>query len=123
VIQFVGLVVLGITMWAAWPSLSPLDLAPGLAVMGFGQGLVMPPLIRVVLSEVPIASAGAGSGVLTTTQQVSLAVGVATLGTLFLSLESASRLGVLHATLVLLAIQAVVAVGIAIGSRWLPAAR
>jgi MFS family permease len=122
VIQFIGLAALGVTMWALWPTIGALDLAPGLAIMGFGQGLVMPPLMRVVLSEVPVASAGAGSGVLTTTQQVSLAVGVATLGTLFLSLESATRLGVLHATLVVLAVQAVVAIGIAIGSRALPAA-
>ena len=57
----------------------------------------MPSLIRVVLSEVPVAEAGVGSGVLTTTQQVSLAIGVATLGTLFVSLASAGSRGVLHA--------------------------
>ena len=62
-------------------------------VMGFGQGLTMPSLIRVVLSEVPIESAGAGSGVFTTMQQLSLAVGVASLGTLFISLSAASHLG------------------------------
>jgi hypothetical protein len=88
--------------------------------MGYGQGLVMPPLIRVVLSEVPIESAGAGSGVLTTTQQVSLAVGVATFGSLFLTLAPAARFGTLHAALLVLAIQAVLAAGIAVASRGLP---
>jgi hypothetical protein len=94
-----------------------------LAITGFGQGLVMPPLIRVVLSEVPVAQAGAGSGVLTTTQQVSLAVGVASLGTLFISLAQPSRLGTLHATFVVLGVQALIAVGITFGSRGLPAGR
>jgi hypothetical protein len=39
-----------------------------------------------VLSEVPPARAGVGSGVMVTTQQAALALGVATLGTLFLAL-------------------------------------
>ena len=39
-----------------------------------------------MLSEVPPARAGVGSGVMITTQQSALALGVATLGTLFLSL-------------------------------------
>jgi hypothetical protein len=123
VIQFIGLAALAVVLWSLWPSVGAFDLTPGLAIMGFGQGLVMPPLIRVVLSEVPVAAAGAGSGVLTTTQQISLAVGVATLGTLFLSLQSSHRLGTLDATLVVLAVQGVVALGIAIGSRGLPAAK
>ena len=57
--------------------------------------------------------------VLTTTQQVSLAVGVATLGTLFVSLSPATHFGTLHATELILGLQALVAVGIAIGSRTL----
>jgi predicted MFS family arabinose efflux permease len=117
-VQLVGLAGLALTLELGWPSVGVWQLAPALAVVGFGQGWVMPPLIRVVLSDVPIASAGVGSGVLTTTQQVSLAVGVATLGTLFVSLAS-GRTGTLHAVLVVLAVQAVVAVGIVVGSRGL----
>jgi hypothetical protein len=71
---------------------------------------------------VPIAEAGVGSGVLTTTQQVSLAIGVATLGTLFVSLAPASSLGMLHAAVLILSVQALVSVGIAVGSRRLGAA-
>ncbi|HWB65730.1 MAG TPA: MFS transporter [Mycobacteriales bacterium] len=119
-VQLVGLLALGLTLAAGWPTVTAWDLAPALAVMGYGQGLVMPPLIRVVLSEVPIESAGAGSGVLTTTQQVSLAVGVATFGSLFLTLAPAARFGTLHAALLVLAIQAVLAAGIAVASRGLP---
>jgi EmrB/QacA subfamily drug resistance transporter len=119
-IQLVGLLVLIASLTAWWPHISLLDLVPGLLVMGAGQGLVMSPLIRVVLSEVPVESAGAGSGVLTTMQQTSLALGVATIGSAYLALAPADRLGALHAVLLVLALQAVVAAGLAFGSRTLP---
>ena len=44
-------------------------------------------LFRSVLSDVPAHLAGIGSGVLITLQQSGLALGVATLGTLYLALE------------------------------------
>jgi hypothetical protein len=69
---------------------------------------------------VPQELAGAGSGVLTTTQQTSLALGVALIGSVFLSLASPGRIGPLHAAVVILAVQSVVALGLAVGSRWLP---
>jgi EmrB/QacA subfamily drug resistance transporter len=119
-VQLIGLLVLIATLSAWWPHVSILDLAPGLAVMGVGQGLVMSPLFRVVLSDVPVESAGAGSGVLTTTQQTSLALGVAMIGSAFISLAPASRLGPLHAFVVVLVVQAFVAAGIAVASRRLP---
>ena len=79
-LQAAGLSILGVTVYLGWPGLPVGWLAPGLAVAGLGQGLVMSPLFGIVLSEVPPAVAGAGSGVLTTTQQTALALGVATLG-------------------------------------------
>jgi EmrB/QacA subfamily drug resistance transporter len=121
VTQLAGLVLLIGSLQVWWPHLSPLQLLPSLALMGAGQGLVMSPLVRVVLSEVPPEVAGAGSGVLTTTQQTSLALGVAVLGSVFVTLASPDRLGPLHAALVVLGIQALVAVGLAIGSHSLPA--
>jgi len=75
--------------------------------------------IKELLSEVPPASAGAGSGVLTTTQQTALALGVATLGSLFLSLVGGGR-AISTAFIVVIAIQTVVAIGIAAGARGLP---
>ena len=60
---------------------------------------------------------------LTTTQQTSLALGVAVLGSLFVTLASPSHLGPLHAAVVVLGIQALVATGIAVASRGLPGAR
>ncbi|MFE1379034.1 MFS transporter [Streptomyces sp. NPDC058740] len=88
VFQGVGI---GLIAWAVgggWSELSVLDLLPGMAVAGFGQGLQLPVLFRVVLSEVPGEQAGVGSGVMVTTQQSAMALGVATLGSLFLSLAS-----------------------------------
>jgi hypothetical protein len=115
--QLAGLVALGATLAVTWPRVEPAHLAAGLVVTGYGQGLLMPTLLRVVLSGVPVEVAGAGSGVFTTMQQVSLAVGVGTLGTLFVTLAPAGRLGTLHATLLVLGVQALVAAVIAVGSR------
>ncbi|MFF0432249.1 MFS transporter [Streptomyces sp. NPDC004327] len=87
---------LGLIVWAAarsWPDLSVLDLAPGMAVAGLGQGLQLPVLFRVVLSEVPAERAGVGSGVMVTAQQSAMALGVATLGSLFLSLSATDGAG------------------------------
>jgi EmrB/QacA subfamily drug resistance transporter len=118
-LQAVGLVVLAVTVYLGWPGLSVLALAPGLAIAGFGQGLVMSPLFGVVLSEVPPASAGAGSGVLTTTQQTALALGVATLGSMFLALAGDGT-GVKTGFVAVLAIQIVIAFVVMGGARRLP---
>jgi hypothetical protein len=74
-----------------------------------------------VLSEVPPDAAGAGSGVLTPAQQLSLAVGVTALGSLFVTLAQPGSLGTLAAFLIILGLQALVAVAIVVGSRALPA--
>ncbi|MEV8323667.1 MFS transporter [Kitasatospora sp. NPDC056731] len=87
VIQAAGLATLAVTVLADWSHFSPLRMAPGVALAGIGQGLIGTPLFRVVLAKVPAARAGVGSGVLATGQQSSLALGVATLGTLYLSLS------------------------------------
>ncbi|WP_370093495.1 MFS transporter [Streptacidiphilus sp. MAP12-20] len=103
VIQALGLGVLTLTVLNDWSGLSPWTLLPGMAIAGTGQGLVMPPLIRLVLGQVPVERAGVGGGILATTQQSSLALGVATLGTLFLSLSP--TMGMHHALALVLALQ------------------
>jgi MFS family permease len=118
-LQAAGLAVLAVTVYLGWPGLSVLWLAPGLAIAGLGQGLVMSPLFGIVLSEVPPAVAGAGSGVLTTTQQTALALGVATLGSLFLAMASDGT-GVRTGFITVLAIQIAVAFAVAGGARRLP---
>lgn len=83
-----GLVVLGLTvLWPTpWSALNPLALAPGLLLCGLGQGVQLALYYRVALAAVPAARAGAGSGLAATVQQSCLAVGVATVGSLFLAL-------------------------------------
>ncbi|HEY2508425.1 MAG TPA: MFS transporter [Streptosporangiaceae bacterium] len=118
-LQAAGLVIVGATVWLGWPQLSIAELAPGLAVAGFGQGLVMSPLFGIVLSQVPPAVAGAGSGVLTTTQQTSLALGVATLGSLFLAFAG-DGVGISAGFVIVVAVQIVIALAVAAGARGLP---
>ncbi|MFJ3910654.1 MFS transporter [Streptomyces sp. 2132.2] len=86
VLQAVGVVLLVLAVLRGWPDLGLAALAPGVAVAGLGQGLQLPVLMRLMLSDVPADRAGVGGGVMVTTQQSALALGVATLGSLFLAL-------------------------------------
>lgn len=116
VVQAVGLALLMPAVWRDWPDLSLAGLLPGVALAGFGQGLQLPVLFRIVLADVPTDRAGVGSGVMVTTQQSSLALGVATLGTLFLSLAPSVGMG--HALVITLAAQlAAVAVTLLLSLR------
>lgn len=85
-IQGLGVALMALAVWRSWPDFGFVELLPGASIAGAGQALQLPVVFRIVLSEVPTARAGVGSGVMITTQQSSLALGVATLGTLFLSL-------------------------------------
>ncbi|GAB3811480.1 MFS transporter [Micromonospora zhanjiangensis] len=87
-------------------------LLPAFVVIGVGQGLVMIPVFGVVLAEIPTDRAGVASGVLTTTQQAAVAVGVAVLGTLFFQVADATPGGVgwRAATVAVFAGEAVLAV-------------
>jgi MFS family permease len=71
-----------------WPDVTPLSLVVPMAIAGIGGGLVMMPLFGVVLGQVPPQQAGLGSGILITMQQTCLALGAATIGTLFLTWSS-----------------------------------
>ncbi len=86
VIQAAGIALLLATLRHGWPDLGVAVLAPGIALAGLGQGFQMPVLMRLTLSDVPADRAGAGSGVMITAQQSAVALGVATLGSLFLAL-------------------------------------
>ncbi len=57
---------------------------------GFGQALVFASLFRLVLANVPSRHGGVGEGALVTIQQSGLVIGVATLGTLYLGLDTHS---------------------------------
>lgn len=92
-IQGVGVALIAVAAWRSWPDLGLVELLPGAAVAGAGQALQLPVLFRIILSEIEPARAGVGSGVMITTQQSALALGVATLGTLFLSLSPGMGMG------------------------------
>lgn len=103
VLQGVGVALIVVALWRGWPELGFVELLPGAAVAGAGQAFQLPVVMRIVMSEVPPDRAGVGSGVMVTTQQASLALGVATLGTLFLSLAPGS--GMRNALMTTLAVQ------------------
>ncbi|MEV4263599.1 MFS transporter [Kribbella sp. NPDC049584] len=90
IIQGIGYAVLAVAALTLWPDVNPLKLALPMLIAGFGSGLVMVPLMGVVLSQVPPAQAGLGSGILLTSQQTCLALGAATVGTAYLSLAGRS---------------------------------
>ena len=115
VVQTVGLAALATTVAGQWPHVPLAALAPGLAVAGFGQAFVFGSLFRLVLADVPPHLAGIGGGVLVTLQQSGLALGVATLGTLYLGLGAGAT-----GFATILVIQCVLAVVLAAGSRTMP---
>ncbi|OON82587.1 MFS transporter [Streptomyces tsukubensis] len=81
-----------------------------LALMGLGNGLILPSLVGVPLSAIAPAQAGAASGMLSTFQQFASVTGLACVGTLFFSTlgHAKSAAAYAHAT----EISAWVAVGI-----------
>lgn len=61
-------------------------MAVPLALVGAGQSMLFAGLFRSVLADVPAHLGGIGSGALITLQQSGLALGVATLGSLYLAM-------------------------------------
>ncbi|MFI5557310.1 MFS transporter [Streptomyces sp. NPDC051738] len=86
VVQLVGLALLVTVLVGNWPHVGLWAMAGPLALVGAGQSMLFAGLFRSVLADVPPHLGGVGSGVLITLQQSGLALGVATLGTLYLTL-------------------------------------
>ncbi len=75
--------------WAAshyGPDIESWQMAAPLVLAGIGFGLVVAPMIDAILTKVPIRDAGSASGLLNTTQQVGMALGIALVGVLFFGL-------------------------------------
>jgi hypothetical protein len=68
------------------PGIHPWQMVLPLAVAGSGFGLIAAALVDLILTGVPVRDAGSGSGVLSTTQQVGMALGVALAGVIFFNL-------------------------------------
>ena len=99
---------------------SSLDLLPGLALVGFGIGLVLVPVSSVALQHVPAAEAGSAAGVFATAQQVGGATGVAVIGVIFFDVLGPGRF--VHAFTVSLWVVAALCVLSAVLVQRLPAA-
>jgi len=68
------------------PGIESWQMVTPLVVAGIGFGLVVAPMIDAILTKVPIRDAGSASGLLNTTQQVGMALGIALVGVLFFGL-------------------------------------
>ena len=79
-----GAAVLALPLGGAESS-STWDLAPGLALIGLGAGASLGQLFDFILAGVTMDEVGSASGVLEAVQQLSSAIGVAALGTIFFS--------------------------------------
>lgn len=66
------------------------QLALPLLIVGFGEGIIAAPLMNVVLAGIQARNVGAASGLLTTTIQISQALGIAVIGLVFFEVLGAS---------------------------------
>ena len=86
----IGVIGLAVVITVSGLSANSLELSPVLALIGIGNGLVIPLIVQGVLLSVPSHRTGAASGMLTTTQQFSLVLGIAGVGTLFFAREASA---------------------------------
>lgn len=119
-----GLEVVGL-LWLSWlVSVTPTTLAPPftsltaiLFLIGLGQGLGLPTLMRMVTGRVAPAYAGMIAGITSATLQISTSLSVALIGGVFYTLlgEPATAVSITHAlTIAVLCIAVCLAVGTAI---------
>jgi EmrB/QacA subfamily drug resistance transporter len=80
-----GAVVTGVAAHSATSTTSVWAFLPGFVVAGAGFGLMVAPIGVFTLADVPVAHAGSASGLFSTTGQLSGAVGVAVVGSVFFS--------------------------------------
>lgn len=62
------------------------QLAPALLVTGMGLSMVATTLVTIVIAGIPEGQAGAASGLINTSFQIGMAIGVALIGTMFFAL-------------------------------------
>jgi MFS family permease len=117
VIQVAGLCSLVAVVVRGWPHVSLWDMAGPLALAGAGQSMLFAGLFRSVLADVPTHLGGVGGGVLITLQQSGLALGVATLGTLYLARAEHNTA---HAFATVEVVQMAIIALLAIGAATLP---
>lgn len=93
-VQFACLAAFSVIVWAEWPSPSLLALQPVLLVLGVAQALMYTPLLGTVMGALPRELTGTASGLVSTVQQIGLAVGVAVIAVLADTFSSLGGAGV-----------------------------
>jgi EmrB/QacA subfamily drug resistance transporter len=78
----IGTIVLYLSLRAADP-VGAATLVPGLALFGFGMGMIFVPLFSIIIGEIDDHEVGSASGLLESVQQLGASLGVAVLATLF----------------------------------------
>jgi EmrB/QacA subfamily drug resistance transporter len=86
VVMSIGMGLIVLTMRIRGVGLDGPELIPALLIAGLGMGCIIAPLINIILAGISLGDAGAASGVLTTTQQIGGAMGVAVVGVIFFGL-------------------------------------
>jgi predicted MFS family arabinose efflux permease len=106
----VGLALLIVAAQVWWPHVRFYELVIAMFIIGVGNGLFIPPVFRTILSSLPPDQVGAGSGILSTTQQTSVAVGTAVLGQVFIGFAAggAMNLGFVTVTAAYLVVGALI---------------
>jgi EmrB/QacA subfamily drug resistance transporter len=82
-----------------------------LTTLGLGLGLAFSPLMGLMLSRIPMQDAADASGVIATLTQIGQVTGVATVGTLFLNLDTGTLAASAHAVTVVCVVAGVLALG------------
>ncbi|PLO81561.1 MFS transporter, partial [Klebsiella quasipneumoniae] len=92
----------------------------GFGLCGCGMGLISAPLPAFAMAAIPVAHAGAASGLFRTGQQFGAALGMATLGGFYLAQSASAPDAWRGAFITLLTLGALILLAIAALSRLLP---
>ncbi|NUR60605.1 MAG: MFS transporter, partial [Catenulispora sp.] len=87
-------------------------------VFGLGVGLGNAPTMTLALLNVPVTDAADASGTLATNAQLAQVVGIATLGTLYLSVAAGSGIHAAGHAMAALSVAAVAVTLVAVGFAW-----
>lgn len=119
-VQLTALMLMGVGVGLAPFPVNLILLGCGFGLCGCGMGLVSAPLPAFAMAKVPVAHAGAASGLFRTGQQFGAALGMATLGGYYLSQTAAAPASWATAFITLVLLNALVLCIIAVLSRKLP---
>ena len=120
-VQMSGLLLMGYGIAAAPGTLPLTALGLGFGLCGCGMGLISAPLPAFAMAAIPVAHAGAASGLFRTGQQFGAALGMATLGGFYLAQSASAPEAWRGAFITLLTLGALILLAIAALSRLLPA--